>query len=173
MPSLVASFELHPNPQTPAQVRQNWARVQADTSTSTTTLNAHESRLDNLDGGPQSAIFDATASAGAPVYVTSSGHVGLADADSVATSDVVGLAIAAVTSGNTGTYQSDGFVTLANWTAVIGAALLIAGTRYYLSDTAGALTATAPTAAGKVVVLVGIAVTTTKLQLVKDDGTLL
>jgi hypothetical protein len=173
MPSFVDSFELHPNPQTPAQVRQNWARVQAQAGVDSTTLDNHETRLDNLDGGPQSAIFDAAASAGAPVYVTSGGHVGLADADAVATADVVGLAIAAVSNGATGTYQSDGFVTLSDWTAIVGAATLTAGARYLLSGTAGQLTTTAPTSVGQVVVLVGIAVTTTKLQLCIDDGTLL
>lgn len=53
---------------------------------------------------------------------------------------------------------TDGEVSNADWTRVVGATGLVTGTRYYLDpDTAGKLTTTPPTTVGQIVQLVGVA----------------
>lgn len=55
--------------------------------------------------------------------------------------------------------------TQADWTAVVGAVALLPGQAYFLSLIAGRLTTSAPTAPGQFVTYVGIAVSTTTLEL--------
>ena len=107
---------------------------------------------------------------GAPVYVSSNGSVNLAKADAAATSNVFGLvadtSIANAASGNIVT--SGVFVaTTAQWDTITGGAGgLTFNTKYYLSDTtAGKLTTIAPTAPGTYVAPVGIALSTTQLNI--------
>jgi hypothetical protein len=113
-----------------------------------------------------SAIFDSTAQKGMAVYVSSSGHVDLAQADVESTSLVVGLADEVVIASNSGAYLTDDQVSRPDWTAVTGSATLTAGATYYLSaTTAGQLTTTPPSADGDSVVRVGTALSTTTMDI--------
>lgn len=107
---------------------------------------------------------------GSPVYCESASKVDLAKADATGTKDTFGLvkdvSIAASASGN---IQTDGILvaTTTQWDAVAGTTGgLVAGTVYYLdAATAGQLTATAPTTGGHFVVRVGLALSTTELEI--------
>lgn len=106
-----------------------------------------------------------TIAVGQPVYVTGNNTVNLADADSINTSHVLGLAETAGTANGTMNVLSSGTVNQADWTSVIGSATLTPGAVYYLSTTAGQLTTTPPSGSGDAVVSCGIAVTNTKLDI--------
>ena len=102
------------------------------------------------------AIFDSTTIKGMAVYVVSDGHVDLAQADALATAGVIGLAHLDVAASTVGTYITEGLVIKSDWTAVAGTANLTPGALYYLSTTIpGALTSTAPTLTGDILVSVG------------------
>ena len=73
-----------------------------------------------------------------------------ADASAAATSRVIGIAPAAISDTATGTVLLQGFVRDDTWTWTTGGAL-------YLSETAGAMTHTAPTTDGAFVQVVGVA----------------
>ena len=115
---------------------------------------------------------------GTPVYCESDGKVDLAKADAVATVQAIGLvkdvSIAASAIGN---IQTDGILeaTTGQWDAVAGTTGgLTAGTIYFLSAaTAGQLTATAPTTIGEFVVRVGVALSTTKMEITLTQPILL
>jgi hypothetical protein len=109
------------------------------------------------------------------VYVKSNGNVDKAKADAVATTKVLGLvwetSISAAAAGN---IQTDGIITVSDWTAIIGAASLTPGSIYYLSGaTAGQLTATAPSTAGHYVLPVGMAISTTEMNILTDQQSVL
>ena len=89
------------------------------------------------------------------VAINASGQATKADADAIATSNVIGVAIAAIAGGAVGQIATYG--TLAGYSG------LTAGARQYASLTAGGLTETAPTAAGDCVVQVGYALSATTL----------
>jgi hypothetical protein len=130
--------------------------VQADVSD----LSDRVSLLENEGSTSYSAVADESIVSGQPVYVKATGNVGLAKADAVGTYKAVGLAIESKSSGLSVKYNTDGRVELADWTAVTGSATLTPGAHYYLStDTAGMLSAIAPTGSGYVVPL-GKAITT-------------
>lgn len=107
---------------------------------------------------------------GAPAYQKTNGAVDLGRANASGTVQLVGLvkdvSIAAAGSGN---IQTDGVLvaTTTQWDAVTGqSGGLTTGSPYYLSAaTAGRLTTTAPTAAGEFVVRVGLALSTTELDI--------
>jgi hypothetical protein len=73
-----------------------------------------------------------------------------ADASAAATSRVIGIAPVAISDGDTGTVLLQGFVRDDTWAWTTGGAL-------YLSETAGAMTHTAPTTDGAFVQVVGVA----------------
>ena len=73
-----------------------------------------------------------------------------ADASAIATTRVIGIAPAAISDTATGTILLQGFIRDDTWTWTTGSPL-------YLSETAGAMTHTAPTTDGAFVVVVGIA----------------
>ena len=73
-----------------------------------------------------------------------------ADASAIATARVIGIAPAAISDTATGTILLQGFIRDDTWTWTTGSPL-------YLSETAGAMTHTAPTTDGAFVVVVGIA----------------
>ena len=102
---------------------------------------------------------------GMAVYISSAGKVKKAKADAVGTRDVIALCLTdSVAAGQSGSMQTDGQITIADWTAVIGAAALVAGSLYYLSEaTSGKLTATPP-ATGSVVEI-GIAISTVMMDI--------
>jgi hypothetical protein len=116
-----------------------------------------------------SAVADATLIAGNAVRATTAGHVGKGQANAVNTSRIVALATAGVTSGASGTFQTNGVVilTTGEWDAVTGGSGgLTPDSEYFLSaTTAGLLTTTAPTTAGHVVKPLGVALSTTELAL--------
>lgn len=107
---------------------------------------------------------------GAPVYVKSAGKVDNAQADAVATVEVLGLvAVATIAYQASGNIQTDGVLTATTgqWDAITGeTGGLTSGSVYYLDpDTAGKLTLTAPTTDGDFVVRVGKAVSTTVMEI--------
>lgn len=107
---------------------------------------------------------------GAPVYQKSNGNVDKARANAQGTVQVVGLvadvSIAAAGSGN---IQTDGVLvaTTGQWDAVTGGSGgLTPGSPYYVdAGTAGMLTATAPATASQFVVRVGLALSTTDMDI--------
>lgn len=107
---------------------------------------------------------------GTPVYNDVADGVKKAKADASGTVQVVGLMRDVTTaSAGTGQVQQNGTMTLttAQWDAAFGTTGgLTVRTRYYLSaGTAGLGTATAPTTTGQYVVLLGIAISTTELNI--------
>ena len=105
---------------------------------------------------------------GACVYTDSSGTFMLAMANASGTSTPIGIAIASIATGATGNIATDGSVTLtvAQWNTITGGSTgLTPGAAYFLSPTtAGNLITTAPSTVGQYVVKVGIALSTTTLN---------
>lgn len=124
-----------------------------------------------LDGvaAPPPSIFYMTANetinVGQPVYVSAADTVNLADADTLNTSHVLGLAVTDATANATVTVHTDGKVERSDWTAIAGTANLVAGAVYYLSTAAGQLTITPPTGDGDHVVRCGVAINTTTIDI--------
>lgn len=106
---------------------------------------------------------------GTPVYASAAGAMDKAGATTVSLSKVIGLVQqASISAATSGFIQADGVLTAttAQWDAVAGTTGgLVFGTIYYLSATAGLLTATAPVASGSYVLRVGVALSTTELML--------
>jgi hypothetical protein len=90
-----------------------------------------------------------TANMGDAVYIDSNGKVQQARANAAATSDAVGILAAIAVPGATAAATDDG-VTVVPFGPVGGYSGLTPGAIYYVSDTtAGDITATAPSGAGK------------------------
>lgn len=112
---------------------------------------------------------------GTPVYTSGSGEVDKAQANALATVDIIGLvrdaSIATATPGN---IQTDGVLaaTTGQWDAITGqTGGLTVGAIYYLSPTtAGQLTATAPSAVGHFVARVGKALSETELEITIEQS---
>lgn len=123
---------------------------------------------------PLTLQTDDTVSKGMAVYVSGvTGHFARAIASSVATSTVVGLVDADTAPGFAANASRDA-ITLSDWTAITGSALLVPGADYFLSPTSsGGLTLTPPSAAGQCVVHVGVALSTVELVLSLGDPILL
>jgi len=68
-------------------------------------------------------------------------------------------------SGDTGTYITEGSVTKLDWTDVVGVTSLTPGATYYLDTNAGKLTTVAPDGRGSFIVRVGKALSTTKIDI--------
>lgn len=107
---------------------------------------------------------------GAPVYVKSAGKVDNAQADAVATVEVLGLvAVTTIAYQASGNIQTDGVLaaTTGQWDAVTGeTGGLTAGAVYYLdAASAGKLTQTAPSTTSQFVIRVGKAVSTTDMEI--------
>lgn len=112
------------------------------------------------------AEADATIKIGYPLYLTGAGHVNPAQADTVSTSQVVGISISDVSATETCKYLTEGRVARTDWTEVAGTTLLSAGATYFLDPSiAGHITTTAPTTVGQSVVRVGRAINTTTLDI--------
>ena len=111
---------------------------------------------------------------GTPVYVSAADTVDKAQADAAGTMDAIGLVRdVSIASSSAGVIQTDGILaaTTTQWDAVAGTSGgLSAGTFYYLDpDTAGKITATAPTTVGQFVVRIGQAISTTELEISFTD----
>lgn len=107
---------------------------------------------------------------GAPVYVAAAGAVDLAQANASGTKKVLGLVYdTSITAAATGNILTDGVLTATTtqWDAVAGTTGgLAAGTQYYLDPaTAGMLTATAPSTSSQFVCPVGVALSTTEMEI--------
>lgn len=94
------------------------------------------------------------------VYISSANNVSPADASALATSEVVGFALAAASAAAPVQVRHEG--------AVPGFSGLTPGARQFLSLTTGGITATPPTASGEVVFLVGYAKSATELFISKQ-----
>lgn len=109
---------------------------------------------------------------GTPVYPASATGVDKAGATAAGTRKVLGLMQSASTaSGAAGFVQTDGILTATTgqWDAVAGTiGGLVVGTIYYLSATAGLITATAPAASGNYVCPLGMALSPTELEIDTD-----
>lgn len=107
---------------------------------------------------------------GTPVYVKANGNVDKAQADAQATVAMLGLVKdASISASASGNIQTDGVLvaTTGQWDTITGGSGgLTAGSRYFLSAaTAGMLTTTAPTTTGQFVLLVGLALSTTEMDI--------
>jgi len=106
---------------------------------------------------------------GMALYVKSDGSVDKASASSATTKRVLGLVKdGSIAAAAQGLVQTDGVLTLSDWTAVTGFAQLTAGAMYFLSATAGQLTTTPPTTAGQYVCSVGMALNQTDFEIDTD-----
>lgn len=112
---------------------------------------------------------DATFLAGQVGYPSASGHLNLAKANGASTIKNCAIATAGIASAASGVFQNSGVLRLstAQWDAVAGTTGgLVFNTEYYLSDaTAGMITGTCPSAGGSYVLPIGIAISTTDLQI--------
>lgn len=114
----------------------------------------------NIDLGGTGLIETFTAatggvSAGNLCYLNGSGEMATADASAESTADtVIAIALENISAASTGSFLLFGTYTTTGLTA---------GANYYVSETAAAITATAPTTSGAVVRIVGTAISTTKL----------
>lgn len=107
---------------------------------------------------------------GSPVYQKTNGNVDLGRANASGTVQLVGLVRdASIAASASGSIQTDGVLTATTgqWDSVTGqTGGLTTGSVYYLSaTTAGRLTTTAPSAAGEFVVRVGLALSSTELDI--------
>ena len=104
-------------------------------------------------------IAGATVTAGQPVYAdaTDSGKLKLADADVLATSKAVGIALHGAASGQPLQYATGGTLTFN--------AALTAGEVYVVSTTAGGIAPAADMGSGDFVTVLGIGTSTTVLKI--------
>lgn len=127
------------------------------------TLNAPVAEVDIV-----SLTAGATVVALCPVYISAANTFNKAAANAAGTAKVLGFAQDAINSAAAGYIQTDGILsgTTGEWDAVAGTTGgLTAGTEYFLSATAGFITDTAPSSAGNYVAKVGIALSTTELEI--------
>jgi hypothetical protein len=108
---------------------------------------------------------DQTVVAGQPVYVSGDSTVNLANAGNSSTAQVLGLVSVGASANTTATVLSEGSVNLSDWTAIAGTTNLTPGSLYYLSTTFGHITTTAPSAPTDTVVKIGLAVSTSKIDI--------
>jgi hypothetical protein len=111
--------------------------------------------------GGSSAPYTAQAGedipAGAPVRIDQvTFKLMRAGAAAMATSTVVGLLSSAVANTFAGTVVRDRVI-MADWTSIVGVAALSPGLTYFLSATAGMLSAVPPAIAGQSIAIVGVA----------------
>lgn len=138
------------NPRSSAQLRADLHRLRQGV-----TGNA------DVSGPIEATVFQAVTK-GQPVYAKSTGVVDLGDASAMATAKIVGLMNEAGALSATAAYVHSGVVEQSSWTSVIGVATLTTDSVYFMSETEGELTTTAPTGASSVVIRVGIALSTTQ-----------
>ena len=136
---------------------------------SSDTLNAAVQEADaiTLTNGTTGAI-----AFGKAVYISASNSCALAMANASATKQVLGLVKdASIAANAVGNIQTDGVITgtTAQWDAAIGGSNsggLTSGAVYYLSATvAGGITSTPPSTTGQYLVPIGVALSTTSLDI--------
>lgn len=108
-------------------------------------------------------------SIGQPIYINSSGNAELADASSLTTSKVTGLATTAATAGAQVSFTRNQGLTIPNVNTVVdnvANGLLEPGKYYWLSTNTGKLTRTPDTStSGSVLIQIGLALSTSELQI--------
>ena len=111
----------------------------------------------------------ASISVGQPIYINSTGNAELADASSLTTSKVTGLATTAATAGTQVSFTRNQGLTIPNVNTVVdnvSNGLLEPGKYYWLSTNTGKLTRTPDTStSGSVLIQIGLALTTSELQI--------
>ena len=142
-------------PKTPAHLRQVIERLRTQTSTNTLAALYLDSTADvNL------AVGDV-------VYASTAGNVALAVASGLATSKIVGVSMETTTALGASSIQTAGIVENPAWT-------LVTNSLYYLSSTTpGAITTVPNETVGNTIVVVGVAVSATKLLLLISTPILL
>lgn len=115
---------------------------------------------------------------GAPVYAFAADGVKKAQANAKTTSKLAGLGLdATIAAAGIGNIITAGILvaTTAQWDAVAGTTGGLAFGTYYFLDavTAGKMTSTVPTTTGQCVTLIGIALSTTELELMIQPPILL
>jgi hypothetical protein len=116
-------------------------------------------------GSPLTIVAAVSVSAGQPIYVDpTSGQIKLASAAAFAASMVAGLAQSATLATFAAPVATTTLM-LSDWTAAIGAATLTKGARYFLGANPGAMSTVAPTVPGQSVVSIGLALSTTQLEI--------
>lgn len=133
---------------------------------------AHSSAVD-LSVDTLKLVPDSAVVVGTPVYAKPGGTVELAEATARSLARVIGLSTEVKGAGFPAEFILRGIVERTDWTAVAGTALLTIGAPYFLSITAGKITATAPAGASDIVARVGRAVTGTKLDVQTEQQTIL
>ena len=110
---------------------------------------------------------------GAPVFVvtTADDTVREADATTIGTGRVVGVAETAISDGVTGYITIQGFATIPG--AAIDGGSFTRGAPVFLSENTGKLTSTRPSGSGVTVYQVGLATTTTKMIIAPKVATIL
>ena len=111
----------------------------------------------DLDYSGQTATFLANENQGFgdAVFINSTSEAQLGDASVIATASCIGLCIAGVTTGNTGTYLLQGFARNDTWNWTPGQPIYLSLT----GTTTNTLTQTAPSATNEVVQILGMAIT--------------
>ena len=105
--------------------------------------------------------------------VTTAGNVRLTDASAINTASCIGFVTAATAIGFVPELTNNK-ITLADWTAITGAVSLSVGVRYFADPaTPGKMTTTPPTTVGSCITSVGIALSTTTLDIEISDPILL
>lgn len=123
-----------------------------------------------LDGyHPDPSKYNMTANEtiliGQPVYVSADNTVNLGNAKTIATANVIGLALTDATANNSVVVLTEGSVSQADWTAIIGVTSLYPGFTYFLKANSGRMSTNPTTNDGEVVVTMGTALTTTKFNI--------
>lgn len=95
---------------------------------------------------------------GQPIAINGTGQGRLADATD-STRPALGLTTETTATGMGARVQVAGPLTLTDWTAAVGAAALTPGATYYLDDQTGKLTTSPPAGAGRLLQVVGRALT--------------
>jgi hypothetical protein len=93
--------------------------------------------------------------AGNAIYIGSNGQAYLAEANSTTTMPCIYIAITGNTAGNPVTCMSLGYITTGSWTA--------GGYIYVADNVAGGLTQTLPNTSGDIIMIVGVAVSSTEI----------
>ena len=92
-----------------------------------------DGRLDDLEAsGSISAQAEVAIAIGQPVYIKSNTHADLAYSNDATASKMIGLALTSAGAGFSVKYITDGKITLADWSAVLGTTNLTPGADYYL-----------------------------------------
>lgn len=121
----------------------------------------------NVNGVPKHGIAGTTITAGQLVYkdAADSNKLKLVDTDAVGGTAAVGVGVAlnGGATGQTITYQTTGDIT-------IGATVAV-GEVYVASGTAGGIAPVADLAAGDYTFVVGIGITTARIRLILEGGT--